>query len=95
VAWLLRIRALPVRRARDGSTWRTGVGAEVAWIADGTSTGQTITAAIPPVFDAYATAVPPGSDAEQEQHDRAVSALLSGHSAGQPWWLGVSRHRRR
>jgi hypothetical protein len=79
---------LPVRRARDGSTWRIGTEAEVAWIANGTSMGRTITAAIPPVFDAYATVVLPDSDEEREKHDRAVSALLSEHSAGQPWWLG-------
>jgi hypothetical protein len=79
---------LPVRRARDGSTWRIGTDAEVAWVASGTSTGRTITAAIPPVFGAYATVVLPDSDEGQEKHDRAVSALLSEHSAGQPWWLG-------
>ena len=48
-----------VRRARDGSTWRIGTDGEVAWIADGTSTGLAITAAIPPVFEAYATVVLP------------------------------------
>src|ERR1017187_4315601 len=79
---------LPGRRARDGSTWRIGTDAEVAWIANGTSTGRTITAAIPPVFDAYATVVLPDSYEEQEKHDRAVSALLTEQSAGQPWWLG-------
>ena len=40
-----------VRRVRDGSTWRIGTDAEVAWIANGTSVGRTITAAIPPVFE--------------------------------------------
>jgi hypothetical protein len=79
---------LPVRLARDGSTWRIGTDAKVAWIADGTSISRTITAAIPPVFDAYATVVLPDSDEKREKHDRAVSALLSEHSAGQPWWLG-------
>lgn len=69
---------LPVRRARDGSTWRIGTDAEVAWIADGTSMGRTITAAIPPFFGAYATVRLPDGDEEQEKHDRAVSALLSG-----------------
>ena len=49
---------------------------------------RTIIAAIPPVFDAYATVVVPDSDEQRNQHDLAVSALLSGHSAGQPWWLG-------
>jgi hypothetical protein len=79
---------LPVRLARDGSTWRIGTGAEVAWIANGTSVGPTITAAIPPVFDAYATVVLPPAGDGQDVHDRAVLALLSEHSAGQPWWLG-------
>jgi hypothetical protein len=74
--------------ARDGSTWRIGADAEVAWIANGTSVGRTITAAIPPVFDAYATIVLPDGGAEQEMHDRAVLRLLSEHSTGQPWWLG-------
>jgi hypothetical protein len=32
-----------VTRARDGRTWRIGTSAEVAWIADGTSVGLTIT----------------------------------------------------
>ena len=79
---------LPVRLARDGSTWRIGTDAEVAWIADGTSMSRTITAAIPPVFDAYATVVLPDSGEERKQRDLAVSALLSEHSPGQPWWLG-------
>ena len=79
---------LPVRLARDGSTWRIGTQAEVAWIASGTSIGRAITAAIPPVFEAYATAVLPGDDEQQDKHDRAVIALLREHSAAQPWWLG-------
>jgi hypothetical protein len=79
-------RGGPVRR--DGRSWRIGTGAEVAWIANGTSVGKTITAAIPPVFEAYATIVlPPGGEG-QEQHDESVLALLTGYSAGQPWWLG-------
>lgn len=79
---------LPVRRVRNGSAWRIGTDAEVAWIVDGISVGRTITAAIPPVFDAYATVVLPQGDEKQRKHDRAVSALLSEHSVGQPWWLG-------
>ena len=79
---------LPAGLARDGRNWRIGTDAEVAWIARGTSIGLTITAAIPPVFDAYATVVLPDGDEERGKHDRAMSALLSEHSAGQPWWLG-------
>jgi len=76
------------RRARDGRYWRLGTDAEVAWIARGTSTGLTITAAIPPVFEAYGTIVRPASGEDQGVHDQAVLALLSEQSAGQPWWLG-------
>ena len=46
---------------------------EVAWIALGTSTGRTITAAIPPVFEAYATIVRPDTGEEQEAHDGPCS----------------------
>jgi hypothetical protein len=76
-----------VRRARDGSMWRIGTDAEVAWIANGTSMGRTITAAIPPVFEAYATAVLPYEEG-QDKHDGAVLALLAEQSAREPWWLG-------
>jgi hypothetical protein len=77
-----------VMRAKDGNTWRIGTNAEVAWIASGTSMGRTITAAIPPVFEAYATVVLPYGGERQDEHDRAVLALLSEQSPGQPWWLG-------
>jgi hypothetical protein len=77
-----------VTRSRDGSAWRIGTQAEVAWIADGTSVGRAITAAIPPVFEAYATVVLPRGGEGQDQHDQAVLALLSEQSAGQLWWLG-------
>jgi hypothetical protein len=77
-----------VRRPRDDSTWRIGTEAEVAWIASGTSIGRTITAAIPPVFEAYATVVLPFAGRGQDRHDRAVLALLSEQSPGERWWLG-------
>jgi hypothetical protein len=77
-----------VGRAKDGRTWRIGTDAEVAWIKKGTSISLTITAAIPPVFQAYATVVlPPGGEG-QDKHDQAVLALLSEQSPGQLWWLG-------
>ena len=85
-----------VTRIKDGRAWRIGSGAEVAWIQDGTSTTTAITAAVPPMFDAYATVeLPePGADAdglwsdEQQRHDRALLAVLSRHAGSQPWWLG-------
>jgi hypothetical protein len=77
-----------VRRVKDGSAWRIGTDADVAWIARGTSPGRTITAAIPPIFEAYATIVLPDSDEGRERHDRAVLALLTEQSTSQRWWLG-------
>src|SRR5260370_26175020 len=74
--------------ARGGRTWRIGTDADVAWIANGKSMGRPIPAAIPPVFEAYATVVLPYAGEGQDEHDRAVLALLSEQSTGQPWWLG-------
>jgi hypothetical protein len=81
---------VPLTRVTDahGHSWRIGTDAEVAWIAAGTSAGLAITAAIPPVFDAYATVVAPEGGADQERHNRAMLALLDGQQARQPWWLG-------
>jgi len=75
-------------QTKDGSTWRIGTHADVAWIADGTTTGLTITSAIPPVYEAYATVVIPKEPEDRRRRDRVVLALLREHSAGQPWWLG-------
>ena len=77
-----------VRLEKDGSSWRIGTDDEVAWIANGTSIDRTITAAIPPGFEAYATVVLPYGGEGQDTHDRAVLALLSEESTDQPWWLG-------
>jgi hypothetical protein len=74
--------------AKDGQMWRVGTSAEVAWIAEGTTGGRTISAAIPLVFDAYATVVLPDDDKDLARHERAVLALLSTQPGGQPWWLG-------
>jgi hypothetical protein len=83
----------PVRRVTDadGHSWRIGTDAEVAWIAEATSPNLTITAAIPPVFEAYATVVLPDNGEDQERHNRAMLATLAGQSPGTPgprWWLG-------
>jgi hypothetical protein len=63
-------QGLSVRRVTDahGHSWRIGTHAEVAWITQGTSTSLTITSAIPPVFDAYATVVLPDCSEDQERH---------------------------
>jgi hypothetical protein len=78
----------PLSRAKDGRAWHIGTDAEAAWIVSGTSPSRTISAAIPPVFEAYATFVEPDSDEGWDKRDRAVITLLTAYSAGQAWWLG-------
>ena len=73
---------------RTAIPWRTGTDAEVAWINQGTSPNMTVTAAIPPVFDACATIVLPGNGEDQQRHNRAMLALLASQPAGQRQWLG-------
>jgi hypothetical protein len=81
---------------KDGRAWRIGGEAEVAWIRENTQVSFAITSAIPPVFEAYATLELPGSGnhlsasplEDSDRHDAAVLAVLSEHSAGQPWWIG-------
>jgi hypothetical protein len=80
----------PITRVRDDRTWRIGSDADVAWIKHGTSTRTAVTAAIPPIFAAYATLDLPESwdEEEQQRHDQVLLALLSEHSSPQSWWLG-------
>jgi hypothetical protein len=59
---------------------------EVSWIANGTTGDLSITAAIPAVFEAYATCYEP--DGVIEAHERAVVEQLVQFTADQPWWLG-------
>jgi hypothetical protein len=72
---------------RDGRTWRIGTAADVAWFAGRVQPGLSITAAVPPVFEAYATYVPPEGVAVAD-HERAVAGELVAHTVDQPWWLG-------
>jgi hypothetical protein len=82
--------------SKEGRAWRIGCDGEIAWIRENTEGGLAITAAIPPVFEACATLKLPGSgdhDAaswleDPDRHDAGVLAVLSGHAASQPWWLG-------
>ncbi|MCI4062792.1 hypothetical protein MRQ36_09490 [Micromonospora sp. R77] len=71
---------------RDGRSWRIGTVGDVARLADRTTHGFSITTAIPPVFDAYATFHPPG--VTTEVHEHAVLDELDAHTPEQPWWLG-------
>ena len=72
---------------KDGRSWRIGTATEVAWLAGQTTDGLSITTAIPPVFDAYATFYPPDF-VNYEAQERAVVDELTKHTPAQPWWLG-------
>jgi hypothetical protein len=81
-------------RVKEGVAWRVGIQDDVAWIGDSTPGDTTITAAIPAVFDAYATLVLPGrlgvarDGVGGGEQDRALLALLQARTPPQPWWLG-------
>ncbi|MFI6783084.1 hypothetical protein [Micromonospora sp. NPDC050276] len=80
-------RTDPMDVSRDGRTWRIGTASDVAWLAGRTTQGFSITTAIPPLFEAYATCYPPdgvGFDA----HERALIDELAACTPEQPWWLG-------
>ena len=66
-----------------GRDWRIGTDADVQWIEDSTTSGLTITSAIPPVFADYATIVVPDPN-----DDLPVVRHLREHSRKQKWWLG-------
>ena len=84
------------RREKDGRLWRIGGALEVRWIQRGTQAGLSITSAIPPVFEAYATLEHPGTGTrepmtsfdEWDWHVSAVLDILTRGIAAQPWWLG-------
>ncbi|RAO39477.1 hypothetical protein PSN13_00501 [Micromonospora saelicesensis] len=76
-----------MRVDKDGRRWRIGTPSDVAWLAGHTTPGVSVTAAIPPVFDAYATFHPPDG-VDLNAHEHAVVAELVGCTPEQPWWLG-------
>jgi hypothetical protein len=81
---------------KDGRAWRIGGQAEVAWIRENIDVSLAITSAIPSVFEAYATLALPGNGGhlsaspleDPDRHNTGVLAVLSEHSAAQPWWIG-------
>ena len=76
-----------MRMPKDGRDWQIGTAADVAWVAGQTRHGSTVTTAIPPVFEAYATFYEPDG-VSVPAHERAVVARLVEHTPEQPWWLG-------
>ena len=77
----------PVDVDKDGRSWRIGTADDVAWIAGHTVDGLTVTAAIPPRFEAYATFYPP-EGADITLHEHTIVDILMAHTTPQPWWLG-------
>ena len=77
-----------LRVERDGARWSIGTAADVTWITTGTTAGLTITSAIPPVFEAYATLVLPDRRDKHRRQDRVLLSVLRDHTSDQPWWLG-------
>lgn len=76
---------------KDGKSWEIGQAIDVAWITGFTEDGLSITSAIPPVFDAYATIVIPERDwppQAVEEHERRIMRLLAAETADQDWWFG-------
>ncbi|MET8355210.1 hypothetical protein [Micromonospora sp. NPDC005206] len=73
---------------KDGRSWRIGTASDVAWLAGHTTPGGlSVTTAIPPVFDAYATFHPP-ANVSLDAHEHAVVNELAACTPDQPWWLG-------
>lgn len=86
----------PQTKLKDGRAWRIGAEDQVAWVNAGVTGGLSITAAVPPVFAAYATlAFPVDLELDrddmrpaEDRFDDAVLSVLSTHTKPQPWWLG-------
>jgi hypothetical protein len=72
---------------RDRRSWQIGTIGEVSWVANGTTDDTSITGAIPPVFEAYATFYEP-DEISTIEHERAVVNQLFEFTPDQPWWLG-------
>ena len=72
---------------KDGRSWRIGTASDVSWLPGETTPGVSITTAIPPVFETYATFYPPDG-VGFEAHERAVLEELVEQTRDQPWWLG-------
>ena len=60
-----------VKVSKHGLRWQIGTIRDVDWIANGTTPGTSITAAIPPIFEAYATFYEPDGVAIAA-HERSV-----------------------
>jgi hypothetical protein len=75
-------------RHKDGRDWWLGEAVDVEWINAGTERTVAVTAAIPPVFEAYATILIPDDPPDRDAHDLALVSPLVAQSGDQAWWLG-------
>ena len=73
--------------SKDGRSWQIGTIREVDWIVNSTTEGVSITSAIPPVFEAYATFYEPDG-VTIVAHEQALVNRLVEFTPDQPWWLG-------
>jgi hypothetical protein len=76
-----------VKVFKDGRIWEIGTNREVDWIVNRTTDGQSITLAIPAVFEAYATFYEPDG-ISTIVHERALVDRLVHDTPDQLWWLG-------
>ncbi|MEU8252691.1 hypothetical protein AB0C06_00290 [Micromonospora inaquosa] len=72
--------------SKDGRDWRIGAADDVSWIVGHTTAGVSITTAIPPVFDAYATTYQ-ADDVTVAAYEHALVEDVIRHTPDQPWWL--------
>jgi hypothetical protein len=81
-------------QVKDGVAWRVAGQADVDWVMDGTEPGRRITAAIPPMFAAYATLTDAGEPqmprnlSLERRQDLAFVDVLRRHSRDMAWWIG-------
>lgn len=81
-------------QVKNGVAWRVAGQADVDWIMDGTEPGRRITAAIPPMFAAYATLTDAGEPemprnlSLEHRQDLAFVDVLRRHSRDMAWWIG-------
>ena len=80
---------------KNGVAWPVGGQAQVDWITEGTEAGRRITAAIPPLFDDYATLTDALADEDrprdlslERRQDLTFVDVLRRHSGDRPWWIG-------
>jgi hypothetical protein len=74
-----------VQAFKDGRSWQIGTAREVSWIANRTTGDLSITAAIPPAFEAYATCYEPDG-VTIEAHDRDDGTATETNSRMPLWY---------